>query len=253
MAKTKSYKVKMGDRLSAIAKKYGLSVTELAKMNNIKRPYILKKGQVLTIVPKTTMAKKSTSKKKAVSVRKKEPSLSRGNLIFLKLVLLSLFIVLIVLLVKLYKTHQYKVSQLKKPGTLITTVSPDKVADDPTAKEEVEVPTTTPEPEATPEPAEEAPAVVETSIDVHVLNGSGRKGEANIIKNLLRGENYTVPKVGNAANFSFTETIIEHNPDHVSDALAIQQIMSTAGYEVVLSEKPDLNYIVVTIGKTKKQ
>lgn len=46
---TVTYKVKKGDTLSSIAKKYGITVNELINANNIKNPNLIYIGQVLTI------------------------------------------------------------------------------------------------------------------------------------------------------------------------------------------------------------
>lgn len=43
------YMVKKGDTLSAIAKKYGTTVTKLAKANAIPDPNVIHVGQLLTI------------------------------------------------------------------------------------------------------------------------------------------------------------------------------------------------------------
>lgn len=44
-----TYKVKKGDTLSSIAKRYGVSVQELVNVNNIKNPNLIYVGQILTI------------------------------------------------------------------------------------------------------------------------------------------------------------------------------------------------------------
>lgn len=49
---TKKYKVKKGDSLNAIARKHGVSVSDLIKWNDIKNPKMIRAGQVLKI--KTT-------------------------------------------------------------------------------------------------------------------------------------------------------------------------------------------------------
>jgi LysM repeat protein len=43
------YKIKQGDTLSGIAKKYGTTVKELASANNISNPNRIYAGQMLTI------------------------------------------------------------------------------------------------------------------------------------------------------------------------------------------------------------
>lgn len=53
---TVTYTVKKGDTLSGIAKKYGTTYQELARINNIKNPNLIYVGQVLTISGSTTTA-----------------------------------------------------------------------------------------------------------------------------------------------------------------------------------------------------
>lgn len=54
-----TYKVKKGDTLSAIAKKYKTTVAELASANGIKNPNKISVGKVLTIPVKETDVKKA--------------------------------------------------------------------------------------------------------------------------------------------------------------------------------------------------
>jgi len=49
----KYYKVKPGDTLSEIALKFGVSIKDIVKANNLKKPYIIRTGQVLRIPIKT--------------------------------------------------------------------------------------------------------------------------------------------------------------------------------------------------------
>lgn len=49
----KTYRVQSGDTLSKIGDKVGISWQTIAKINNIKAPYIIKKGQVLKLVEDT--------------------------------------------------------------------------------------------------------------------------------------------------------------------------------------------------------
>jgi LysM repeat protein len=63
------YKVKPGDSLIKIAKKFGVSTKEIIRANNLKKPYHLKVGQILKI-PKKTAKKKSKAKVKAYRIYK---------------------------------------------------------------------------------------------------------------------------------------------------------------------------------------
>jgi LysM repeat protein len=63
--KYKYYKVKSGDTLSEIAEKYRVSVKDIIRANRLKRPYIVRVGQILRIPNKnykpTTSSKKKTN------------------------------------------------------------------------------------------------------------------------------------------------------------------------------------------------
>lgn len=43
---------------------------------------------------------------------------------------------------------------------------------------------------------------------IRVLNGSGKSGVANVVKDLLEGKGYTVAAIGNAASFDFERTVL---------------------------------------------
>src|SRR5690625_4927491 len=51
---TGTYTVKKGDTLSHIAKRYGTTVSELAKINNIKDPNLIRVGQQIELSGKST-------------------------------------------------------------------------------------------------------------------------------------------------------------------------------------------------------
>ncbi len=67
------YKVKPGDSLIKIAKKFGVSTKEIIKANNLKKPYHLRVGQILKIPKKTSKKKKSKPKIKAYKIYKVRP------------------------------------------------------------------------------------------------------------------------------------------------------------------------------------
>lgn len=55
-----TYKVKTGDNLAKIAKKYHVSVEDIIRTNNLKKPYIIRPGQKL-IIPEKSKRKASTT------------------------------------------------------------------------------------------------------------------------------------------------------------------------------------------------
>ena len=63
-----TYKVKKGDTLSEIAAKYGTTVSNLVKLNNIKNPNYIVVGQVLTISGKASPGSMTTTKSSAPKI-----------------------------------------------------------------------------------------------------------------------------------------------------------------------------------------
>jgi len=55
-----TYTVRKGDNLGKIAKRYGVSVREIIRANNLRKPYIIRPGQKLRIPTKGRVSKKKT-------------------------------------------------------------------------------------------------------------------------------------------------------------------------------------------------
>jgi LysM repeat protein len=60
------YRVKSGDSLAKIAKKYGTTVSEIARLNNLKKPYTIYPGQRLKIPKKVVYIEEEIVKRKSV-------------------------------------------------------------------------------------------------------------------------------------------------------------------------------------------
>ncbi len=71
------YRVKSGDYLGKIAKRYGVSVSSIKRWNGL-RSNNLRAGQRLTIYPKNPMASNATSKKKSTKTKSKK-ALPKGK------------------------------------------------------------------------------------------------------------------------------------------------------------------------------
>ncbi len=67
------HKVRPGENLSLIAQKYNTSIREIIKLNNLKKPYIIKPGQKLKIKKKIVKLKRITEEEKAKTVKKSMP------------------------------------------------------------------------------------------------------------------------------------------------------------------------------------
>jgi murein DD-endopeptidase MepM/ murein hydrolase activator NlpD len=65
--------VKKGESLSLIAKKYNTSVNEIIRLNNLKKPYIIRPGQKLKIPKKVVVVQKYTEEDKLKTIEKSMP------------------------------------------------------------------------------------------------------------------------------------------------------------------------------------
>jgi hypothetical protein len=77
-ATTATYTVKKGDTLTAIAKKYKTTVSNLAKLNNIKNVNLIYVNQKLK-VPKQTTKKAETASKKKASTKKNTTAAAKNT------------------------------------------------------------------------------------------------------------------------------------------------------------------------------
>lgn len=116
------------------------------------------------------------------------------------------------------------------------------------------VPVETPTPEPTVSPTNTPtpkPVVKLDTLSVNVLNGSGVIGAAGKIKDALEASGFSVSGTGNAANYSFKETVIQTKADTSEDVItALKNALS--GYTVTVGDNlPSTSKydIVVTAGK----
>lgn len=70
------YIVKSGDNLSSIANKFNIGIVELAKLNNLKKPYNIRIGQKLKINSNSTKIKNTTKKTTGIYIVKSGDNLS---------------------------------------------------------------------------------------------------------------------------------------------------------------------------------
>ncbi|WP_457639595.1 LysM peptidoglycan-binding domain-containing protein [Persephonella sp.] len=61
-----TYRVKKGDNLSKIAKKYGTTVSRIIKLNNLKKPYIIRPGQKLKVEKREVFYREEIVKRRSV-------------------------------------------------------------------------------------------------------------------------------------------------------------------------------------------
>lgn len=79
-ASYKKYKVKSGDSLSVIAKKYKVTVQQLVKLNKIKDENVIREGMILLIPIRSTNSsiKNQTKNKKLIKNKNNNPNINRN-------------------------------------------------------------------------------------------------------------------------------------------------------------------------------
>lgn len=118
----------------------------------------------------------------------------------------------------------------------------------------------TPSPSAESSPSAEASPSAQTAVDltkykVNILNGSGIAGEAGRAKTVIEDAGFSVSATGNAADYSFTKTIISAKADVEKEfldelkAALGEKYQVGANEELADSAKED---VVVTVGSSKK-
>jgi len=117
---------------------------------------------------------------------------------------------------------------------------------------------TTPEPSITPTP-EASPSAVPVDVTLYkikILNGSGIKGEAARMQDVLEAENFVVSSVGNAQTADYTDTIIEAKAgtpkgfiDKIKEFLRNDFVIAEGER---LEETVDID-VVITLGSKKSE
>lgn len=212
----KTYKVKSGEKLSDVAKKFKTTATHLAEINEIPRPFRIKNGQIINLSKDQALQNESVQ-------------------ILLKFVIFVLFVILAALLVRLY--------QLRVGEPLVDTI-PEELSQPRTVNV-----ISAPAENETPEP-EVVPVIIPKSdFAIRILNGNGIRGEAGRVQNALQEKQFVIGETGNADNFSYQQTIIEYSIDYRAHAEEIEKTLQELGYNTQRAERPELNEVIVTLGQ----
>lgn len=121
-------------------------------------------------------------------------------------------------------------------------------------KNAVTTPQATPEPEATEAPTvlpTTTPTAVKKDVTISILNGSGKKGEAGKVEELLKAANFTKTTTGNADSYNHKTTDIAYKK--MVTAETIDQIKTAlAGYDIKLltTEPKSDTEVEITVGST---
>ncbi len=104
-------------------------------------------------------------------------------------------------------------------------------------------------------PTTPTPSIKKEELKIKVLNGSGTKGKAIGVKDLLKEKGYQEIVTGNADNFEFTQTVIQVKKS-LADAGAViasdlKNSVSSPKIDPTLSEK-DSSDVIITVGSDLK-
>jgi len=104
-----------------------------------------------------------------------------------------------------------------------------------------------------PQPKKEiTPPVEPVEIKVIILNGSGIKGQARKMEQILTNKNIKTIKTGNADRFNYQNTIIKYPVTKLDEVLAIKDFFDKNEYPYSLKESFDVNQITIILGKDYK-
>ncbi|HOE74907.1 MAG TPA: LytR C-terminal domain-containing protein [bacterium] len=104
-------------------------------------------------------------------------------------------------------------------------------------------------PPATTPTTTQAPTVDKANTKVRVVNGNGRSGEAQLMKDTLKADGFTNITVGNALS-RYATTVIYYNSGKLAEAQAVEKIVASK-YQTSLLESPSVvkdNDVLVALG-----
>lgn len=112
-------------------------------------------------------------------------------------------------------------------------------------------PTPTPQPTAVPTPS--AAVLNRADVKIRVVNGGGTPGAGSKMKTFLEGKGYTVASVGNAEEYTFTETVITAKADKAAYVTLLTDDLKSdysLGTSTASAVEADAAYdVLVTVGK----
>ncbi|MBP6930317.1 LytR C-terminal domain-containing protein [Patescibacteria group bacterium] len=98
-------------------------------------------------------------------------------------------------------------------------------------------------------PTTPASTIDKASVKVRVVNGNGRSGEAQLMKEALEEDGFVNITVGNALS-RYATTVIYYNSGKLEEAQAVEKIVSNK-YQTTLLESPSVtkdNDVLVALG-----
>lgn len=238
----KLYTISLGENLVTIADKYNISWKFLAKANKLKKPYIIKEGQTILVPDSIELTQEA---KITFNQIIKEKIMSRLYSVVISILIIGVVIVGAVWLYnkifsKTTEMEETNINQQISPEIklpLINTDSntnqnqtqlPASASTEPIVGEtSTTTPTTTPIAEA------------DKSIKISILNGSGTKGQAGKVAEILSEAGWLNTTTGNADNFNYQNLLINYQPGFSVQAEEIKKLLSSNYSQINLEEKAD--------------
>lgn len=109
---------------------------------------------------------------------------------------------------------------------------------------------------ATPTPTQVPKQVDKSKYEIKILNGSGIKGEAGKVQEILEAEDFTVSKTGNAPDFDYEETVIQAKSDVEKEFIdeikkALEDAYKLGDVEILDEDSDDDVVVIVGSGKNE--
>jgi len=273
------YKVKKGDEINGLAKKFEIDWVILTKTNKLKAPYLLDVGQTILVpnpkddgtTPKkgknlpveddvvdekdevAETSKKKPAKKKTISIAKlmkkksKSESIKSKNIFSKKIIWLvvgfgTLLVILIILITLLLISNQKKNQLLMEQLALISQKNQVASLDVENKKEE------------TPVEVEKEPDILVEEIEVNILNAGALSGSAGKVKSLLVEKGYLKSEAGDGEGASAQGFFIFYKDETFKkEAVKIQEILKenniSSEVELAESDEEKNGDVVVILGK----
>ncbi len=234
----KSYVVNAGDTLTLIAARSQVSWKRLAKVNRLKKPYVVSPGDKILVPPDAKLGTerataKAASQAKAIAAgRPPQPrntaTRSRGSRF------LPLTVILVVGAALLTLAGTFFVRSVLRAPTPLPELPP--VVQPVTASATSTEPLTLPAPTTTATTTPVAPPPAKDTVAITVLNGSGVPGLAAEVVAVFRQAGYQQLSAGNADAFTYQGAVIQFRTGLKGAADDLQKLLRDRYQKFTLEE-----------------
>lgn len=257
------YVVKRGDSLASIARQHHTTREQVIALNGMQAPFKMKLGQTIRIPKQPALSavparlsvdniKKSSASEISLPWKKEDGIIPQSTFrkppgsalaLWLKsliaLVTLSVVLLFIVLLWVQKFSQPLSWEKAALPiGTLPVETPASPEVSEPTAL----VPTTTATSSNEYQPDDVTSPVI-------ILNGSGVRGAAGKLKELMEAEDFLVAETGNANRFDYVATEVRYAPRYSVWAEVIAGWLRLKGYQPTLLEQKDATAVTIVVGR----